>query len=268
LLIRLAVVLQNDAFPQYDSAEQHNRRATLHIGGEACMSSIRTLHVQVVSRDRATPLAWTFDSLICGGYSERYPEALQRHVEERRARGLEAPHQTPLFCKISPHQARTAETVEVRSGHTSGEVECVLLCEAGAPRWITVGSDHTDRDVEPHSPAAAPQMYPKILAATVWPLAEVLPHWDALMLRSWVYIDGVRQPYQEDTLQAMLTPADLLAAAVRACGAPALQQAVVFSGTLATLGGELLYGEYFEMELLDPVLGRRIQHRYAVHLRA
>jgi hypothetical protein len=173
-----------------------------------------------------------------------------------------------MFCKISTHQARTEEAVEVLSGHTSGEVEFVLLCEAGAPRWVTVGSDHTDRDMERRSLAAAKQMYPKILAPTVWPLSEVLPHWDALILRSWVCIDGTRQPYQEDTLQAMLAPADLLAAVVRAYGAPALQQAVVFSGTLATLGGELLCGERFEMELLDPVLGRRIRHSYAVQLLA
>ena len=232
------------------------------------MSIARTLHVQVVSRDSSTPLAWTFDSLICGGYSGRHQEAINRHVEELRAHGLEAPRQTPIFCKISTHQARTEETVEVLTGHTSGEVEFVLLCEAGAPRWVTVGSDHTDRDMERHSIAAAKQMYPKIVAATVWPLAEVLPHWDALILRSWVYIDGIRQPYQEDTLQAMLAPADLLAAAARAYGAPALQQAVVFSGTLATLGGEILCGERFEIELLDPALGRRIQHSYAVQLLA
>ena len=232
------------------------------------MSITRTLHVQVVSRDSSMPLAWTFDSLICGGYSWRHQEAVHRHVEEFRVHGLETPRQAPIFCKISTHQALTEETVEVLSGHTSGAVAFVLLCEAGAPRWVTVGSDHTDRDMERHSIAASKQMYPKILAATVWPLAEVLPHWDALILRSWVSIDGTRQPYQEDTLQAMLTPADLLAATARAYGAQALQQAVVFSGTLATLGGELLCGEHFAIELLDPVLGRRIHHSYAVQLLA
>jgi 2-keto-4-pentenoate hydratase/2-oxohepta-3-ene-1,7-dioic acid hydratase in catechol pathway len=109
-------------------------------------------------------------------------------------------------------------------------------------------------------------MYPKILAPTVWPLAEVLPHWDAMILRSWVSVNGERRPYQEDTLQAMLTPADLLAEAARVYGVKALQRAIVFSGTIATLGGELQFGERFEIELLDPVLGRRIQHSYAVQL--
>jgi hypothetical protein len=230
------------------------------------MSIARTLHLQAVGRDGPTPLAWSFDSLICGGYSGRNQEAVNRHVEELRAHGLEAPRKTPIFFKISTHQARTEDTVEVLTGQTSGEVEFVLLCEAGVPRWVTVGSDHTDRDMERHSIAASKQMYPKILAPTVWPLAEVLAHWDALILRSWVSIDGTRQPYQEDTLQAMLTPADLLAAAAREYAASALQRAVVFSGTLATLGGEILFGERFEIELLDPVLGRRLHHSYAIHL--
>ena len=226
----------------------------------------RTLHLQVASRDGTRPLELAFDTLICGGFSGRNQEAINRHVEELRAHGLQAPHQTPMFFKISTNQARVESTVEVQTGHTSGEVEFVLLCVAGVPQWVTVGSDHTDRDMERHSIPASKQMYPKILAPTVWPLAEVLPHWDALILRSWVCLDGERRPYQEDTLQAMLTPADLLAAAAREYGAQALQRAIVFSGTVTTLGGELLFGERFEIELLDPLLGRRLQHSYAVQL--
>jgi hypothetical protein len=230
------------------------------------MSVERTLHFQVASRDGARPLALAFDTLICGGFSGRNQAAIERHVEELRAHGLQAPHQTPIFFRISTNQALTESTVEVQTGHTSGEVEFVLLCVAGTPQWVTVGSDHTDRDMERHSIAGSKQMYPKILAPTVWPLAEVLPHWDAIILRSWVYIAGERRPYQEDTLQAMLAPADLLAGATREYGTKALQHAIVFSGTLATLGGELQFGERFEIELLDPVLGRRIQHSYVVQL--
>jgi hypothetical protein len=64
----------------------------------------------------------------------------------------------------------------------------------------------------------------------------------------------------------MLAPADLLAGVNREYGAKALQRAIIFSGTIATLGGELQFGERFEIELLDPVLGRRIQHSYMVQL--
>lgn len=226
----------------------------------------RTLQLQIASRDGMQPLTLTFDTLICGGFSGRNQEAINRHVEELRAHGLEAPRQTPMFFKITTSQALTESTVEVLTGHTSGEVEFVLLCVAGEPQWVTVGSDHTDRDLERYSIAGSKQMYPKIVAPTVWPLAEVLDHWDTLILRSWVDIAGERRPYQEDTLQAMLPPAELLAAAAREYGPPALQRAVVFSGTLATLGGELLFGDGFAIELLDPVLGRRIQHNYTIQL--
>lgn len=226
----------------------------------------RTLHLQLASHDGLTPFTLAFDTLICGGFSGRNQEAINRHVEELRAHGLEAPRKTPIFFKITTNQAVTESTVEALTGHTSGEAEFVLFCMAGEPRWVTVGSDHTDRDLERYSIAGSKQMYPKIVAPTVWPLAEVLEHWDALILRSWVHMHGERRPYQEDTLQAMLPPAELLAAAAREYGAAALQQAVVFSGTLATLDGELLFGDRFDIELLDPVLGRRIQHSYAIEL--
>jgi hypothetical protein len=226
----------------------------------------RTLHLQVANREGITPFHLVFDTLICGGFSGRNQEAINRHVEELRAHGLEAPRQTPIFFKITTSQAVTESTVEVLTGHTSGEVEFVLFCVAGEARWVTVGSDHTDRDLERYSIAGSKQMYPKILAPTVWPLAEVLDHWDTLILRSWVHINGERRPYQEDTLQAMLPPAELLAAATRAYGAAALQRAVVFSGTLATLSGELLFGDRFDIELLDPGLGRRIQYSYSIDL--
>lgn len=230
------------------------------------MPIVRTLHCQVVSRDGIAPLAWSFHTLICGGFSGRNREASQRHLDELRTQGLEAPRQTPLFFKMTTNQVQTEEAVEVLTAHTSGEVEFVLLCVGGIPQWVTVGSDHTDRDLERHSIAGSKQMYPKILAPAVWPVAEVLDHWDTLILRSWVWVRGERRPYQEDTLQAMLAPADLLAAAARQYGAAALQQTLVLSGTLATLGGELLFGERFEIELLDPTLDRRLQHSYAIHV--
>jgi hypothetical protein len=228
------------------------------------MSIERTLQLQVTSRSATTPLEVVFDALICGGFSGRNQEEIDRHVEELRAHGLEAPSKTPIFFKISTNQATTENVVEVQTGHTSGEVEFVLLCAGGEPQWVTVGSDHTDRDMERYSIAGSKQMYPKIVAPTIWPMEEVREHWDALVLRSWVHIGGERRLYQEDTLQAMLPPADLLAAAAREYGASALQRALVFSGTVATAGGELLFGERFEIELEDPVLGRRIQHSYAV----
>src|SRR5262245_35703316 len=115
------------------------------LGGERHMPIERTLQLQVASGAQSAPLPLTFDTLICGGFSGRNQDAINRHVEELRAHGLEAPHKTPIFFKITTNQAITESTVEVLTGHTSGEVEFVLLCVAGVPQWVTVGSDHTDR---------------------------------------------------------------------------------------------------------------------------
>ena len=230
------------------------------------MPIARTLQFQVVSRQGTTPLAFTFDTLICGGYSGRNQEAIARHIAELREHGLEAPSKTPIFFKVSTNLAVTEAAVEVQTPRTSGEVEFVLLCVEGEPRWVTVGSDHTDREMERHSIAASKQMYPKIVAPTLWPFAEVREHWDALLLRSWVHMNGERRLYQEDTLDTMLSPTVLLEAAASEYPPEAFRRSVVFSGTVATRSGELLFGERFDIELSDPVLGRQIQHSYAVTL--
>ncbi|GIX47656.1 MAG: hypothetical protein KatS3mg131_1867 [Candidatus Tectimicrobiota bacterium] len=229
------------------------------------MPVVRTLSLQVMHRDGVAPLAFTFDTVICGGYSGRNQEAIERHIAELRAHGLEAPSKTPIFFKVSTNLVSTETVVEVQGPRTSGEVEFVLLCQ-GAPRWVTVGSDHTDRELEKYSIAGSKQMYPKLLAPTVWPLEEVADHWDELLLRAWVHVEGERHLYQEDTLAAMLPPAQLLAAAAQEYPPAAFQQAVVFSGTIATQGGALLFGERFDVELLDPVLDRCLQHSYAIEI--
>ena len=70
--------------------EVHVLFGTIAHRGELCMAIARTLHVQATSRDGTTPLAWTFDSLICGGYSGRNQEAVNRHVAGALDRALRA----------------------------------------------------------------------------------------------------------------------------------------------------------------------------------
>ena len=55
------------------------------------------------------------------------------------------------------------------------------------------------------------QMCDKPIASTFWPLDEVAPHWDQLMLRSWIEEDGERKLYQEGSVAAMLAPQTLMA---------------------------------------------------------
>jgi 2-keto-4-pentenoate hydratase/2-oxohepta-3-ene-1,7-dioic acid hydratase in catechol pathway len=136
----------------------------------------------------------------------------------------------------------------------------VLLCR-GKDIWVTVGSDHTDRDVETKSIPASKQMYSKILAPECWPYEELRDHWNTLALRCWVTKGGHRTPYQEATLDAILAPEDLFA---RMPDSHSPEEGlVIFSGTIATHGG-LVYGDAYELELEDPVLRRTIRTSYQV----
>jgi hypothetical protein len=85
------------------------------------------------------------------------------------------------------------------------------------------------------------------------------------VLRAWAIDHGERRLYQQAELAELVSADDWLerlAADDLCVRRPGL---VFLSGTPPTLGG-LVFGEAFEMELEDPVLGRRIRHRYDVEV--
>jgi hypothetical protein len=67
--------------------------------------------------------------------------------------------------------------------------------------------------------------------------------------------------YQEGQLAALRTPRDLIER--RPDGGYLPPGTVMFGGTLGAIGG-IRPATRFEMELEDPVLGRRMQHGYEV----
>ena len=104
-------------------------------------------------------------------------------------------------------------------------------------------------------------MCPKPVAAEVWEFSSVEPHWDELMLRSYVVADGQRTIYQQGSVATMRHPRDLLE---RYDGASVFSPGtVMFCGTLPVIGG-FRWAEKFAMELEDPVLKRSITHSYAI----
>ena len=74
-----------------------------------------------------------------------------------------------------------------------------MLVGAADRLWVTVGSDHTDRKAESFSVAVAKQICAKAVGRTAWRFEEVEPHWDRLMLRSFIQDGGKRVLYQEGT---------------------------------------------------------------------
>ncbi len=227
--------------------------------------SERILELTVQTAAGVQPLAFPVRRLVCSGWVGRDKAALQAHIDELAELGIPGPTRTPIYMNFPAYLATTAETVEVISGESSGEVEYVVLRD-GPRTWIGVGSDHTDRGFEKHSIPASKLMYPKVMAPVVWPLEEVADHWERLVLRSWVTAGGERQLYQEDALAAILDMAAVLEPMPPEDG-PADEGLVLFSGTVATRLG-MVYGERFDFELEDPALGRKLSHGYEVRVLA
>lgn len=207
-----------------------------------------------------TAVTAEFDTLIVAGWTGRDIRALEHHVEELAALGVPRPSSMPVFYRTSVDGLTQTTRLEVLGGDTSGEVEPVLLSFDGA-MWLGIGSDHTDRKLETLGIALSKQICGKVIGKDVWPLAEVMPHWDKLIIRSHAVIDGQRVLYQQGPLVNMRTPADLLS---RYDGSSALRNgSAMFCGTVGAIGG-IRPASRFEMEIEDPVLGRRIGHIYEV----
>ncbi|MCS4504276.1 hypothetical protein KBTX_01094 [wastewater metagenome] len=202
------------------------------------------------------------NQFVIAGWAGRDADAIQEHIEELRAIGVTPPSSTPLFYRVGANLATTDTEVQMLGEHTSGEIEVLLI---GTPEGtcVGVGSDHTDREAETWSVAHSKQVCPKPVAPRLWRLSDVLPHWDQLRLASHAVMDGDRVSYQEGPVAGLLTPSALL----ERFGRPEASLPVgtaMLCGTLPVAGGPRPAAR-FEMALIDPVLGRRIEHAYSIH---
>ena len=216
------------------------------------------------TREGRAPLPFTVRHIVCAGYTSRDRAQAERHIRELESLGIARPKEVPVFFAVASYLATVEQIVEVQGPFTSGEAEFALLNGPGGP-WVTVASDQTDRFVERHSVPAAKQLCPKVLAPTVWPLAEVEGHWDDLELRAWVRSGRKRRLYQEAKLESLLAP-DTLLSGLRRLAGRVLDGVILFSGTVPTVDGQVVYGDAYELELADPRLGRTIRTQYAVRV--
>ncbi len=200
----------------------------------------------------------SIDTLIIAGWAGRDRHAVEHHIAELAALGVRRPSTTPCFYRLAPALLAQEDAIDVVGETSSGEAECVLV-RHGDELFVSIGSDHTDREVEAYGVTVSKQVCAKPVAREAWRFADVAAHWDQLELRSWVTRAGERRLYQEGTVAGLLSPQELMAK-LGPDGLPA--GAAMFCGTLAAIGG-VAGGEQFEIELHDPVLGRTIRHRYA-----
>ena len=202
-------------------------------------------------------------SVLNAGWAGRDLKAVATHVEEMRALGVPAPATVPIVFPVAQAMLTQGDRIEIYAPQSSGEVEYVLVATRERVA-LTVGSDHTDREVEATSIELSKRICPNVLARAAWEYAEVADRVDDLVLRSWVRTGGGWHPYQEGPIGALLAPAYWLE---RLAGRLSEGAAVVlFSGTIPTRGGVLKYGDGFRVSLEDPRLGRSIVHEYDVAL--
>ena len=202
----------------------------------------------------------TVEHLVVAGWTGRDRAAVELHIKELGALGVKPPATTPIFYRASAARLTIADSIEVLGDASSGEGEFVLLQQDGR-LWVGAGSDHTDREVEKYGVSVSKQMCDKPIAPEFWPMVEVAPHWDKLMLRAYISENGKRVLYQEGPVTAMLDPLELIEKFVGKTGL--VEGTLMFCGTLSAKGG-VRPSDVFEVELDDPVLGRKIQHRYGV----
>jgi hypothetical protein len=197
---------------------------------------------------------------VVAGWTGRDPVAREKHIAELAALGVARPATTPIYYHVSASRLTTSNQIEAVGENSSGEVEVVLIRDAGQV-WVGVGSDHTDRKVETYNVTISKQVCDKPIAPELWPFDDVRDHWDTLILRSWIEEDGERRLYQEGAVSAMLVPHMIVSGYVPK--GELSDGTVMFCGTLAVRGG-IRSSNRFSFELTDPVRNRSIAYAYDI----
>lgn len=197
---------------------------------------------------------------ILGGLTGQ-PEPLQRHIEELKEIGIPIPTRIPIFFRVSASLVTQAASIQVIGDHTSGEAEPIVL-SFDDELWLGVGSDHTDRKFETVDVALSKQLCGKVIGQELWPLDEVLPHWDQLRLRSYILEGGEKVIYQDGLLSGMRRADDLMTLMPSDIN-PLPRHAMLMCGTLPAHGG-IRPSNRFIVELQDPVLNRSMRCEYEV----
>lgn len=210
----------------------------------------------------ATNTKLPVDRVVLAAFAGRDLNSARKKVEELRQIGHWAPDRVPAFIEVPPELIVHAPEISPGNHRTSGEVEYVLLNSKDG--WlVSVGSDHSDREVEVNNLPASKVVCPKVVASTFWRLEDVEGHWDEMILQAYVtFGDGERRHCQREKLSALLPPRDLLKY-VEEGGWNMGDGFLVFSGSIpfiVSAEGATSFG--FSLE--DPILHRSISHEYLI----
>ena len=198
--------------------------------------------------------------VVVAGFTGRDASEVRRHITELAEQGIHPPEKVPSFYLLPASVISQAPVVDVEHERTSGEAEIALIFDGDA-RYVTLASDHTDRQAETLDIGQAKSNCPKVFARLAWRYEDVVGEWDALQLRSWISEDGERTLYQSGSTRELLDPTALLSHFPQ--GSPSTF--VLLMGTVPVQGGIRGSG-YFWSELSDPRLQRSITLDYRVEI--
>lgn len=200
--------------------------------------------------------------LVCADYTTRDGRGRLGAGQEGYGDGATSPAGTPVFYPVAPYLLMTGGRITVQMPGTSPEVEWVVIVQED--QWfVTVGSDHTDRELEKTDPLRAKQMCPKVISPFTWPMSAVESHWNQLRLRCWVQVGGGQWiPYQDEAASELMHPAEQMDMLQRSQG-PVRTGAVLFGGTVPLLTSPT-DADRVRIELWDPANRRGIRHEYEV----
>lgn len=218
-------------------------------------------NVRFIDASTGTMLEVAVQRVLIAGFTGRDATAVQAHVDELAALGVPVPSSIPAVYEVPVDLLTTGEEIEVDGTFTSGEVEPVLVCHGGR-RWLTVGSDHTDRDEERRSIEDSKRACPHVVSSTLLPL-KGNDDLDTVTLESWV--NDEEEHYQKGTM-AQIRPLPDLLATLETHGVRGEDGDVVFLGTLP-VSGELRPSKVFRGTLRQPASGLGAEVGYKVTIR-
>lgn len=211
------------------------------------------------------PVRYTVKEIINAGYTGRNQAAVQAHIDELKAVGVPAPDKIPTYYTKAARLLTTDDGFYAVDKENTGECEYVLLIAEDGKIYVGVGSDHTDRALERTNIPKAKQMCPNFISRNIWRYEDVKDNWDKMEMRSW--INGNRSTLlQETTLDAFMTPEDLMERVKVLCGGKLEPGTVIFSGTVGGLIEGYPFSDNFEVELLNPANGEKLVCKYDIKL--
>lgn len=196
--------------------------------------------------------------VICAAFTGRQRETVMQHLREVAHLGVKLPDRVPSFFAVTPDLLTQSPEIIVQGDRTSGEIE-MALWKSGGELFVSLCSDHTDRDLESYSIPKSKQVCPKVISTWALPLNQCQEIWDDIVIRASVCEDGEWQVYQQGAMALLLGPAALL----QELGRDLNDGEFLFGGTIPTTRGFISWSPDYRLEAILPD-GRVLSHNYRV----